>query len=571
MIAAANALLINDKISSDVILLFDEMYLEKCEEYVGGKSYGVDPDGNLFRGLVCFMIVGLKKNVSFVIKSVPETKISGKMLQDELTDTIKTLQEVGFNVRGVVCDNHSSNVAAYKELMKSYGKDGDHLRAWINDKPIYLFFDSVHLVKNVRNNLLNNKRFLFPPFVSSSMKDDVQVPGGEVSWSLLHRVHEKDQENQANLRAAPKLSSKVLHPGNNKQSVPTVLAIFDSSTIASVLKYFPSAQDLAGFLHLISTWWTISNAKSPINTRHQVGNAAVKGDGKPEFMRQLAEWLSDWKSQAIPNSQKFTLSAQINSAMIQTLRYQAALIEDLLSEGYKFVLTARFQSDPLEKRYGQYRQMSGGRFLVSAKDVDRSENILKIQSLVKEGFEIDNSLKEKLDGSEDVNTLLQQVKEVMKDENSIKLNESSRDISNHIAGYIAHKAAKSYNNCCGEAFTSSSEEDGSCSYTSLLSRGGLVNPHPALSEAFASSFAILDNYSDVIQNCQLSSRKSGLAILKEYVNVPQLACAKHEESFSVRILRTVCNCFFDGQRKRANSSVVDDKIRSFKKSKRCKE
>ena len=72
--AAAKALLINGNISSDVMLLFDEMYLVKCEEYVGGKSYGVDPDGNLFRGLVCFMIVGLKNNVSFVIKSVPEIK-----------------------------------------------------------------------------------------------------------------------------------------------------------------------------------------------------------------------------------------------------------------------------------------------------------------------------------------------------------------------------------------------------------------------------------------------------------------------------------------------------------------
>ena len=38
--------------------------------------------------------------------------------------------------------------------------------------------------------------------------------------------------------------------------------------------------------------------------------------------------------------------------------------------------------------------MSGGRFLVSIKDAMRSENILKIKSLVKEGFDIDPSLKE---------------------------------------------------------------------------------------------------------------------------------------------------------------------------------
>ena len=71
---------------------------------------------------------------------------------------------------------------------------------------------------------------------------------------------------------------------------------------------------------------------------------------------------------------------------------QALLIEDLMSEGYEFVLTNRFQTDPLEKRYGQYRQMSGGRFLVSAKDVSNSENVLKVKSLVKAGFDISEHL-----------------------------------------------------------------------------------------------------------------------------------------------------------------------------------
>ena len=148
----------------------------------------------------------------------------------------------------------------------------------------------------------------------------------------------------------------------------------------------------------------------------------------------------------------------------------------------------------------------------------------------------------------------QQVKTKINDDNSIKLNESSRDVSNHFAGYIAHKAAKSFNNCCGEAFTSSSEEDSS-SYTSLLSRGGLVNPHPALFEAVASSFATLDVCSDAIKNCQPSSRKSGLAILREYVNVSQLACVKHlTSSFENRL-----QLLFRWPKKTI-SSVVDDKV-----------
>ena len=197
----------------------------------------------------------------------------------------------------------------------------------------------------------------------------LQIAGGDISWSLLHRVHEKDLENGASLRAALKLSTTVLHPGNCKQNVPVALAIFDPSTIAAILKYFPEAQDSADFLSLISTWWTVSNAKSRYNTNNKIGNAAVPGDGKPEFLRKLADWFEGWKNEAIPNAEKFTLTSQTSNAMIRTLRCQASLIEDLLKEGYEFVLTSRLQTDPLEKRYGQHRQMSGGRFLVSAKDV----------------------------------------------------------------------------------------------------------------------------------------------------------------------------------------------------------
>ena len=37
---------------------------------------------------------------------------------------------------------------------------------------IYLLYDAVHLIKNVSNNLLNRKKFLFPPFESIGFKDE---------------------------------------------------------------------------------------------------------------------------------------------------------------------------------------------------------------------------------------------------------------------------------------------------------------------------------------------------------------------------------------------------------------
>ena len=125
---------------------------------------------------------------------------------------------------------------------------------------------------------------------------------------------------------------------------------------------------------------------------------------KPQFLRAFADWIDTRDEAKIPNSEKF-LSAQTSSALRQTLRCQAELIDDL-RESYNFVLTARFQRDPLEKRYGQYRQMSGGRFLVSCKDILQSENILKIKSLVKQGFDINQDVKKIVDFSREILDIL---------------------------------------------------------------------------------------------------------------------------------------------------------------------
>ena len=50
------------------------------------------------------------------------------------------------------------------------------------------------------------------------------------------------------------------------------------------------------------------------------------------------------------------------------------------------ILTARLQSDPIERRFSQYRQLNGGHFLVSLREVKISEKILLCQTLLKENI-----------------------------------------------------------------------------------------------------------------------------------------------------------------------------------------
>ena len=131
--------------------------------------------------MTTFMIIGLTKKVPYVIHAAPENKIEVDSLLDELIKCIKCFHLRGFNVKACVCDNHPTNVSADRKLLALYGKDEDDLRIYIGDKLIYQFYDTVHLIKSIRNNL-HHKRLIFPPFSSSHLEDKpVEFKGDEIS------------------------------------------------------------------------------------------------------------------------------------------------------------------------------------------------------------------------------------------------------------------------------------------------------------------------------------------------------------------------------------------------------
>ena len=170
-----------------------------------------------------------------------------------------------------------------------------------------------------------------------------------MKWKFFHDIHQKDALLEANLRKAPKLTKKLLHPENCKQNIPTALAIFHETTAAAIQFYFPDEKSTVEFLKLFSKWYVISYSKTALNANNYLGNATVNGDQKPSFLRAIAEWIQAWQTERIPNFEKFTFTVQTSSGLVRPPLCLASLIEDLLGEGYDFVLTSRFQSDPLER------------------------------------------------------------------------------------------------------------------------------------------------------------------------------------------------------------------------------
>ena len=106
-------LLDTGQISNDIIMIIDEMYLQKCIQYTGGEYLGSDDERNLYKGISAFMIQRLKQSVPVVVKACPEIAVKGEWLANEMSDCLEQLSSLGFNVRAIVTDNHASNVSAF--------------------------------------------------------------------------------------------------------------------------------------------------------------------------------------------------------------------------------------------------------------------------------------------------------------------------------------------------------------------------------------------------------------------------------------------------------------------------
>ena len=86
--------------------------------YVAGECIGCDQQENLYKGIVVFLIQGIKQSIPIVVKSCPKVTIKSYWPAEEIADCVQQLFLDGFSVRAVISDNHSCNVSAFTKLKK---------------------------------------------------------------------------------------------------------------------------------------------------------------------------------------------------------------------------------------------------------------------------------------------------------------------------------------------------------------------------------------------------------------------------------------------------------------------
>ena len=90
-VKAAKLLLEKEAMSKNCLFLVDEIYLQKSIQFHGGNFIGWNEEGTLYKGIVVFMIMSLKKSIPFVgySKAFPSKKLKKDFFRDCNLPSIK--------------------------------------------------------------------------------------------------------------------------------------------------------------------------------------------------------------------------------------------------------------------------------------------------------------------------------------------------------------------------------------------------------------------------------------------------------------------------------------------------
>jgi hypothetical protein len=161
--------------------------------------------------------------------------------------------------------------------------------------------------------------------------------------------------------------------------------VFHRSTIAA-LKEIEDYAETADFVEIIRNWWDIVNSKSvivgKIKRNEYSGPIHDLNDPKLQYLRQFVLWIREWR--LLTESNVGVGLTKDTSAAIE--RSTTVLVDLVLYSfqqlGVSYILGGKFQTDNLEKRFGQYRRLSGCNYNVSFQQILGSEKKLRVKKIL---------------------------------------------------------------------------------------------------------------------------------------------------------------------------------------------
>lgn len=605
-----------------VALLLDEIYITPSVSYKSGNIVGVSENvSNEEASTVqTFMISSIFSKNKDVLALIPVKNLTAEQLHAYTLKVLQILHEYGYTVLALISDNNRINRKMF-ELMC-----GGEIKPCINNpfncnQMLFFLFDTCHLIKCIRNNWLNslltNQTFFY-----SDINDASQVSIA----SLLHLKKIYDLEKNSIIKQAPKLNRKVLFPTTTeRQNVNHALNLFHESNLVALqihsVKFGKDFIKTKSFISHILTWWNVVNCKHPLKGKHLRNTACDPITSKNHqnlfFLQNFLTWLRNWqklselskqekKSISLPEKGGM-LSKETFFSLIHTTEAMIALSNYMFDTlQCKYVLLGKFQTDSLEARFGQYRQMSGGNYCIALRQILESEKKLKVLDLIKLKSKTSGDISIKLLSVDDSLDNISSVNDVFNDDADVcdisdfqdivfsakefDIAENIMSVLIYIAGYVAFKVKN--NMACSDCIskiTAGKAMEFECSetvaeYLKFSSRGGLQWPKNFTVDIIVQAFGVFQFLiSEHFENRFLShgKQKSLLSNLTkariDFQNVLPVSvchCGVSSDTVSMKCLSVISNILLNNYCKVRNNKIaevkekkkIERKLKTLKKS-----
>ncbi len=367
-----------------VILMLDEIYCAERAEYAGGKFFGGGETSEMCKTVLSFMIKSIGGKYSDMVALFPVKNLDASQITGFFNSVMQSLVEIGYQVWALSVDNAAPNRKFYVERLCSGNLKTSVPHPEIPDLKLFLLFDAVHNFKNVYNNFQTRKEFVYPGFLNSHEEKRAKFNHLELLYNL---------ELGKPVKIAYKLSDKVLHPTNiEKTNVLLADSLFHESTIAGLRFYAKEGhkewEDTANFLHVVRNWWNILNVKKRslgfMKRNKLMKPVTINDKSNLQVPETFGAWLKRWRENSRLSGARTCLTEETFLACIQTTFATIEIARQLLEhDDFSYVLTGNLQSDPIERRFGWYRQLAGSNYFVSVRQILEAEKSIRLKSLVK--------------------------------------------------------------------------------------------------------------------------------------------------------------------------------------------
>ncbi|XP_042909025.1 uncharacterized protein [Parasteatoda tepidariorum] len=576
-----------------VSLMMDEIHLKQYYDYkagnIVGKSVNNDKAAN---SAYVFMLQSFLSDFEDVAHILPVFNINADYLYTFLVKIILGLEKIGFHILCVTSDNNSLNGKAMSYFSTPSKLSFVYAHPADPERSLFFLFDPVHIFKCLRNNWLNQKNGHNMYFLDFSDFSKTKT----ASFKTLRNIHSLE-EGQL-IKFAYGISIKALNPTSmERQNVKLVSQIFNDHVISGLRALCEQTNDLscsdtADYIQIISNWWKIMNVKNPNKGVHKkdkfsepISNAG--NDERIVFLKTFLNWLTAWKaanySSGFLSKETFTALFHTTSAVIELSKY---CFENL---NFRYFLTGKIQTDALERRFGKFRQLSGGQYNISIRQVFETESKLRLQSVgplkIKSSSfgEIDINLVETDNAENEVeNEKLNFGKEIDVNEDDLIPLVCILPVLTYIAGFCCYCYLKRKKcSSCEKSITLTDIEEKfnvidevENSYIQTLDRGCLVYPKHEIVDIILHAYVVVQKLvSEEFESSFLQMHNHKVLAIDTTINVLERKeiflnnnqCSAHDSSFIVKFLVTrAINTFLSNYCKKLNDSILTERLNKKK-------